>query len=105
MQYKTISMELLRQHAKLHDQLRREQRLLEIINALATVFKSRHGHWQKKLSQTQPALDEVQRASAASELAMQEIEARLQLAFPPNRRDGYSVNTGMAYLRSLMSPD
>lgn len=91
MQYKTIILELLEQRPTLHDQLRRERKLLTILDSFAQELKTRHEAWKVNLSTT-PGIDPGQIPSAALEMALQEMESRLRRAFPPDDPEALSPN-------------
>lgn len=91
MQYKTIILKLLEQRPTLHDQLRRERRLLTILDSFAQELKTRHEAWKENLS-TKPNIDPGQIPSTALEMALQEVENRLRRAFPPDDPEALSPN-------------
>lgn len=99
MQYKTIILQLLRQRPKLHDQLRRKRRLLDMVNNFAGELKTRHEAWMENLSEVNPDIDPSQVASTAMEIALQETESRLRLAFPPNDQEPLSLEAAIAFIR------
>ena len=68
----------LRQLAqKLHDRLRRTRTLLQTTERLAGELRTLHDAWTARLAETQPGQDARQTASAALELALQDLERSL----------------------------
>ncbi|GIK15180.1 MAG: hypothetical protein BroJett003_01440 [Planctomycetota bacterium] len=99
MQYKTIILQLLRQRPKLHDLLRRKRKLLAVVDNFAGELKTRHESWKENLTEDRPDIDPSQAASAALEIALQEVESRLRLAFPPNDPQPLSLDAAIAFIR------
>ena len=97
MQYKTISLELLRQRPPLHEQLRKERKLLTAMETLALHLKSRHEAWKEQLAQAKPGSDPAQIASEALEIALQEVEDSLP-ASSPDEDEALSLDQAMAYV-------
>ncbi len=67
MQYKTITLELLEAHPNLHNRLRLSRKLLTEIDRYASDLRAAHLRW------TGEGMD----PSAARELALAELEARI----------------------------
>ncbi|MBK9119760.1 MAG: hypothetical protein IPM18_09200 [Phycisphaerales bacterium] len=103
MSYKTIILELLQRSPQLHEQLRRGRMLLTATESLATALKARHESLKDQLSATKPDHDPAQTASMAMEIAVQEMEHRLQAAFPAEGQGRLSLDAAMAFVRSLTS--
>lgn len=103
MPYKTIILELLQANAKLHEALRRGRMLLSATESLATALKTQHEALKEQLSATRTGIDPSQAASAAMEIAVTEMERRLQAAFPPDGQGELSLDAAMAFVRSLTS--
>lgn len=101
MQYKTIVHELLQQQTELHEQLRLTRRLLPTIEAQAKALKASHEHWKETLTQTRPGSDPSQIASEAMELAVKELEDRLQSA--SHNPEELSLDAAMAFIRNPTS--
>ncbi len=95
MPYKTIILE--------HDRLRRGRMLLAATESLATALKARHEAVKKELATTTPEIDPAQAASAAMEIAAQEMEHRLQSAFPADGQGQLSLDAAMTFVRTLTS--
>lgn len=100
MQYKTIILHLLEQRPQMHDQLRKNRKLLPTLNRLARELKTRHEAWKDQLSQTRPGSGESQIASAAMEIALKELEDSL-----PNENDTLSLDAAMAFIRCHTPPE
>jgi hypothetical protein len=103
MQYKTIVHELLQQQTELHEQLRLTRRLLPTIEAQAWALKARHDHWKETLFKTTPGSHPNQIASEALEMAVKELEDRLQTASSGNEPESLSLDAAMAFVRNPTS--
>lgn len=103
MPYKTIMLELIEARPELHEQLRRSRVLLAVMESLATALKARHEALKVELATAKPGLEPGQAASTAMEIAVREIESRLQAAFPPDGQEALSLDDAMAFVRSLTS--
>jgi hypothetical protein len=57
MQYKTIILELLQQRPEMHEQLRKERKLLPALELYAKELKASHESWKEVLSQAKPGSD------------------------------------------------
>ncbi len=73
MLYKTMVLELLRQHPETYERLRRQRRLLPELERYATELRERHGAWTGLLAQAEPESGERQVVSAALEIALKEL--------------------------------
>jgi hypothetical protein len=72
MQYKTIALELLQQRPQIHDQLRRERKLLPAVEMFARELKTRHEAWKETLGQERPDSDQSQIAFEAMAMALKD---------------------------------
>ena len=99
MQYKTIILELLQQRPEMHDQLRKERKLLPTLELYAKELKTSHEAWKELLSQARPGSDPSQIASEALEMALKELEDRLPSASPPDDNEPLSLDAAMAFIR------
>jgi len=99
MQYKTIVLELLQQRTELHDQLRRERRLLPAMEQFARELKASHQAWKKQLSELRPGSDPSQITSEALEMAIKELEDRLPPDSPQENNEPLSLDGAMAFIR------
>jgi len=101
MQYKTMSLELLKQRPQLYEQLRKERKLLAAMETLALHLKSRHEAWKEQLaqiaSQIRPGTEPHQLASEALEIALQEVQGSLPDASPEENEE-LSLDQAMAYV-------
>ena len=104
MQYKTIVLQLLEQHPEIRDQLKRHRQMLPTMERYARELKTRHETWKDRLFQATPGSDETQIASEALELAIKELEDRLQTDFPPQEDEALSLDEGMTFLRRHTPP-
>jgi len=101
MQYKTIVHELLQQQTELHEQLRLTRRLLPAIETFAKELKASHEHWKGTFAQTKPGSHPSQIASEAMEMAVKELEDRLQTA--SHDPEALSLDAAMAFVRKPTS--
>lgn len=99
MQYKTIVLELLQQRTEMHDQLRRERKLLPTMEKFARELKSSHQAWKDQLSEMRPDSDPSQTASEALEMAIKELEDRLPPVSPQENNEPLSLDGAMAFIR------
>ena len=79
MQYKTIILELLQQRPQIHEQLRRERKLLTTLEFYAKELKDSHEDSMEQLHQLRPGSEASQISSEAMEMALKEMEDRLPL--------------------------
>jgi hypothetical protein len=99
MQYKTIILELLQQRPEMHDQLRKDRKLLPTLELYARELKTSHEAWKEVLSQAKPGSDPSQIASEALEIALKELEDRLPSAPPREDQEALSLDGAMAFIR------
>lgn len=100
MHYKTITLALLEASPALHETLRSSGTLLQTMERSARTLKAQHEYWKDALRQTRPESDPRQTASAALELAVQELREDLSAASPPNDNAAgtFSLDAAMALL-------
>jgi hypothetical protein len=103
MQYKTIVLELLQQRPQMHDQLRKDRKLLRAMEIYAQELKTSHEAWKETLCQEKPGSDQSQIASEALEMALKELEDRLPSGSPQDDNQALSLNEAMAFVRSPTS--
>ena len=103
MQYKTIVLELLQQRQEMHDQLRKDRRLLTTMEQYARELKTSHEAWKETLGQAQPGSDQSQIAFEALEMALKDLEDRLPPASHPSDNETLSLDGAMAFIRSHTS--
>lgn len=99
MQYKTIVLELLQQRTELHEQLRKERKLLTTMEFYANELKEGHETWKETLVQSRPGSDPLQISSEALELALRELEDRLPSESPSAEEEPLSLDAAMAFIR------
>jgi len=99
MQYKKIVLELLQQRTEMHDQLRKERKLLLAMEQFARELKTSHQAWKEQLSELKPESDPSQIASEAMEMAVKELEDRLPPVSPPESNEELSLDGAMAFIR------
>jgi hypothetical protein len=103
MQYKTIILELLQQRPAMHEQLRKERKLLTTLEFYAKALKESHEAWKEQLASATPGSDPSQISSEALEMALKELEDRLPSASGADEKEELSLDQAMAYLRNHTS--
>ncbi len=100
MQYKTITLELLKQQ-----QSQKKDLTLRIsdLDRCSALLAASHQEWLQTLSQARPASDPRQTASEALELALKELQDHLQENFL-EEDETLSLDGAMAYLRRRTPP-
>ena len=98
MQYKTIIHELLQQRPEIHEQLRKDRKLLPAMELYARELKQNHEAWKELLSQIRPGSDESQIAGEALEIALKELQDSLPAALP-DEDETFSLDQAMAFIR------
>ncbi len=99
MQYKTIVLELLKDRTQLHDQLRKDRKLLPTMEHYARELKTSHEAWKDLLLQLRPGSDVSQISSEALELALKELEERLPSASPEDGNHPLFLDAAMLFSR------
>jgi hypothetical protein len=99
MQYKTITLELIRENPELYERLRSSKRLLTAMGAYATELKASHEAWKEVLDQAHPGSDPRQIASEAMELAVQELRDLLPSGSPASETEPLSLDAAMNHIR------
>ena len=99
MQYKTIILELLQQRPQMHDQLRKNRKLLPALEFYAKELKTSHETWKETLSQSKPGSNPSQIASEALEMALKEMEEHLDSGSPRSENEPLSLDAAMASVR------
>jgi hypothetical protein len=103
MQYKTITLELLRARTELYEQLRLTHKLLPTLETWATELKASHENWKQTLAEAKPGSEPSQLASEALEMALKELEDRLPPAVPGDEKAPLSLEEAMAFVQSHTS--
>lgn len=101
MQYKTIILELLQQRPEMHEQLRKERKLLTTLEFYAKALKESHESWMETLSGASPGSHPSQISSEAMELAIKELEDRLPPVSPQDESELPTLEQATAYLVQL----
>jgi hypothetical protein len=96
MRYKTMVLELLQQRPEIHEQLRRQRRLLATMEFCAGTLKELHEMWKQRLSEPRKVSDESQIAWQALELALTELSDYLPGELPPDDSDSFLLGEEMA---------
>ena len=99
MHYKTIVHELLQQRPQMHEQLRKDRKLLTALEMYAKELKTSHEAWTELLSPLRPGTDRTQIASEALEIALKEMEDRLPSASSQDGDRALFLDAAMLFLR------
>jgi hypothetical protein len=101
MHYKTIVHELLLQRPPMHEQLRKERKLLTALELYAQELKTSHEGWKELLTPLRPGSNPDQISSEAMELAAKELEDRLPAESPQNESgERLFLDAAMLFIRS-----
>lgn len=103
MQYKTIILELLQQRPEMHEQLRKDRKLLPTMEIYAKELKTSHEAWKEQIAQAKPGSEPSQVSSEALEMALKELEDRLPPVSATNDHEELSLDQAMAHVRSPSS--
>lgn len=106
MQYKTIMLELLQQRPQMHEELRQSRKLLETVERYANELRDNHLALAETLSQARPDSDLSQIKSESLEIALKEMEERLDARATPTEEDGEgpTLDGAMAFIRRHTRP-
>jgi hypothetical protein len=99
MYYKTMVLELLKQHPQIHKRLRSQRMLLPTLDRYASQLRTHHEAWMHRLSQAKPGSYQSQIASEALEIALKELEDSLHSGSPPDEKEPLSLDGAMAFIR------
>jgi hypothetical protein len=100
MHYKTIVLEFLQeQRPKLHDMLRASRMLLSTMELQAAALKRYHENWMDRLTQANPDSEQSQIASAALELALEDLRENLPSESAPDDLEPFSLDPAMEFIR------
>lgn len=98
MQYKTIIHDLLQTRPQMHEQLRKDRKLLPAMELYARELKQNHEAWKEMLSQLRPGSDASQISSEALEIALKELEDRLPSESRQNENESRVLDAAMLFL-------
>jgi hypothetical protein len=99
MQYKTIVLELLKQRPQMHEQLRKQRKLLATMERYASQLRDNHLAWRELLTPLRPGSDPSQVASEALEMALKEFQDRLPGDSLPDSSEGLFLDAAMIFTR------
>ncbi len=99
MLYKTIVLAFLQQRAEMHEQLRKNRKLLPALEFYAKELKTSHEAWKETLSQAKPGGDQSQIASEAMEIAVKELEDRLPSVTAD--KESLSLDAALAFINNI----
>ena len=100
MQYKTLTLQLIRAYPQIHNQLKSARAMLPTVDRLARELKTRHEVLKTLLAKERPG-DPIQISSEALEIALKELEERLSAATA--EAETLSLDGAMAFLRRTSS--
>ena len=98
MHYKTIICELLQQRPQMHEQLRKDRKLLTVLENYARELKASHQGWMHLLTQMRPGSDLSQISSEALEIAVKELEDRLPVESQQSESKTLFLDAAMLFL-------
>ena len=98
MQYKTLTLQLIRAYPEIHNQLKSARAMLPTVDRLARELKTRHEELKSLLAQERPGSD-LQISSEALEIALKELEEKLSAATAMEEAEPLSLDAAMAFLR------
>lgn len=101
MQYKTMILELLQQRPEMHEQLRKERKLLTTLEYYSKALKQSHEAWKEQLASASPGSHPSQISSEALEMALKELEDRLPPVSPQDESGLPTLEQATAYLVQL----
>jgi hypothetical protein len=104
-QYKTLTLQLLRSNRKIYHRLKQTRKVLPTLDLYSKELKQSHEDWKVSLSESRPGSDPSQIASESLELALQELEDRLQSELLPDGRESLTLDTAMGFLRDHSQPE
>jgi hypothetical protein len=103
MQYKTIVLELIREHPGLYERLRSSKRLLPAMDAYATELRDSHLAWLAEILGQRPGCNPSQASAEALEMAIEAFQKRLPCE-SEEESDAISLDAAMLYLRRHTPP-
>lgn len=102
MQYKTLTLQLIRAYPQIHNQLKSARAMLPTVDRLARELKARHEELKSLLAQERPGTD-LQISSEAMEVALTELEQTLSAATTKEEAEPLSLDGVMRFLRPTSS--
>jgi len=99
MQYKTILLELIQERPQMHNQLRKDRKLLTTMELYAKELKASHEAWKELLSPLRRGSDPSQIAAEALEMALKELEDRLPSGSPRDDNEALFLDAAMLFVR------
>jgi hypothetical protein len=83
----------------MHEQLRKDRKLLTTLETYAKELKTSHEAWQALLTRLHPGTDRTQIACEALEMALKEMEDRLPSASSQDGDKALFLDAAMLFLR------
>lgn len=103
MQYKTIILEILKQHPKIYHHLLNKRMVLQTLERHARDLKTNHERWMDLLRQARQGGNQDQIRSEALEMALWELEICLKLEFPQEESESLTLDEAMTFIRNSES--
>ena len=104
MQYMTMVLEILKQRPQLQDQLRKDRKLLPMMEQYARELKESHLGWMKLLSRLRSGSEKDQISSEALELALKELAHRLPSDSHRYKNEAVFLDATMLFVRRHSPP-
>ncbi len=104
MLYKMIVLGLLEHNPEIHEQLRRKRQLLPTMERYAIELKILHDDWKADLWRMRPGSDEIQIASEALALAMENLQATLLHEFAREQNETPVLDGAIEFARRHTPP-
>ncbi len=102
-QYKTLTLQMLRDNRPIYQQLKQTRTLPQTLDHYSRELKRSHTGWKDSLSESRPGSEPSQIAAEALEFALQELEDRLQAE--PVDSESLTLDAAINYLRNPSQPE
>jgi hypothetical protein len=102
-QYKTLTLQLLRQHRQIYNHLKMKREVPQTLDLYSRELKLSHEDWKDSLSESRPGSEPSQIAAEALELALQDLEDRLQAEQDGN--ESLTLDGAINFLRNPSQPE
>ena len=103
MQYKTLTLQLIRGYPEIHNQLKSARAMLPTVDRLARELKTRHEELKSLLAQERPGSD-LQISSEGLELALKELEDSLLQESSLDATEPPTLDRATAFLQRHTPP-
>jgi hypothetical protein len=99
MQYKTLTLQLLRDNRSIYQRLKQTRTLPPTLVHYSRELKRSHEVWKDSLSESKPGSAPSQIASEALELALSDLQERLPLELLPDGNESLTLEEVIGPLR------